>query len=139
MGAEKGKLIVGVPFYGRTFTLSSNNHSLNAEIKGPGDAGPYTQARGTLAYFEICPLVKSENWTREFDSTGKVPYAYKGEQWVGYEDEESVAVKMNYIRRNGLGGTVVWTIDMDDFKGLCGEKYPLLEVINNKLRGQPFD
>lgn len=34
----------------------------------------------------------------------------------------------------GLGGAMLWSIETDDFKGICGEKYPLLKTLNNVLR-----
>lgn len=49
-------------------------------------------------------------WTRVFEQTQKVPYAYSGNgQWVGYDDKESVAIKINYIKANNLGGGMIWS------------------------------
>lgn len=138
-GSFKHKLIVGVPFYGRSYTLGSrDNHALRAGVKkwiGGGQPGPYTNESGILAYYEICPDVKSRNWTSEFDNIGKVPYAFFEDQWIGYEDERSMAIKMDYIREQGFGGAMIWAIDMDDFRGVCGRKNGLLEIMNEKLDG----
>ncbi|GIX75823.1 endochitinase [Caerostris extrusa] len=138
-GAPKHKLVVGVPFYGRTYTLGSKeNNGLRAGIKkwmDGGLPGPYTNASGFLAYYEICPHVNSGAWTKKYDDIGKCPYAYYDDQWIGYEDEDSIGIKMDYIREQGFGGAMIWAIDMDDFNGVCGRKNALLEVMNEKLRG----
>nr|KAG5695817.1 hypothetical protein BaRGS_013415 [Batillaria attramentaria] len=43
--------------------------------------------------------------------------------------------EVEYVMENGLGGVSVFSIDMDDFNGLCGEKNPLLNTIHNSLNG----
>ncbi len=39
----------------------------------------------------------SEGWTRKYDDESKSPYIYKDDQWVGYDDVESLAVKVRAI------------------------------------------
>jgi chitinase len=56
-GCSPNKLVVGVPFYGRTYVLGSpDNNDLGAPIvkwENGGEPGPYTQARGFQAYYEV--------------------------------------------------------------------------------------
>nr|XP_027210091.1 endochitinase-like [Penaeus vannamei] len=121
-GCPRDKLVLGVPFYGRSFTLSDPSlHGLHAPITGTGNPGPILGDPTVLVYFEICTnLMNDPEWTREWDNEGLVPYAYKGDQWIGYEDTESLKIKMDYIRENGYLGAMNWAIDDDDFKGWCG-------------------
>lgn len=35
----------------------------------------------------------------------------------------------------GLGGIMMWSVETDDFRGICGDKYPLLRSINRVLKG----
>ncbi|XP_069163543.1 endochitinase [Procambarus clarkii] len=139
MGCPKDKLVVGVPFYGRTYTLGSkDNHGLRAPIKkfeGGGLPGPFTGAKGFLAFYEICPLVNepSSGWVKDYDDVGKCPYAYKDTQWVGYEDADSLKIKMEFIISNGYAGAMTWAIDMDDFNGFCGTVNPLINVLHTYM------
>lgn len=42
---------------------------------------------------------------------------------------------MEWLKENGFGGIMVWSIDMDDFSGKCGNgKYPLLHALNDELK-----
>ncbi|XP_026571412.1 chitinase-3-like protein 1 [Pseudonaja textilis] len=132
-GAPDGKIIMGIPTYGRTFTLSSAQTGVGAPASGPGLAGTFTKIAGTLAYYEVCSF--NHGATKEKIEEQDVPYSYKGNQWVGYEDETSVQIKVQYAKNNNLGGVMVWSLDQDDFSGtFCKNgNYPLLAAIKNEL------
>lgn len=132
------KLILGIPYYGRSFTLQNKNErSFGSACAGEGQPGESTRESGFLSYgFEICKYLKSQNWTRAWSREHQVPYAYKQSQWVGYDDEESIKVKVNYVTKYCLGGAMVWSIDLDDFKGFCADKpYPLTRTVLSQLKG----
>lgn len=68
------------------------------------------------------------------------PYAYKGNQWVSYDDKNMLRKKSQLVRSLGLGGGMVWALDLDDFKNRCDEGYhPLLSEIQRVLRDPPRD
>ncbi|XP_068213363.1 endochitinase-like [Palaemon carinicauda] len=139
-GCPRSKLVVGTPFYARTYTLSSpQNHEIHAGIKqwiGGGNPGPYTEAYGTLAYFEVCKMMLDDKaWVPEYDSLGLVPYTYKDDQWAGYEDIDSLQIKMDYIKEMGLLGAMTWAIDQDDWHNWCGlGANPMMNVMFNGLK-----
>jgi hypothetical protein len=96
------------------------------------------------AYFEICEKLKDNSWKYVWNDQQEVPYAYSNEvftapsaplEWVGFDDVRSIEVKVKYIMNKGLGGAMLWALDMDDFTGdFCNQgKYPLLTTVNHHL------
>ncbi|XP_012872936.1 PREDICTED: chitotriosidase-1 [Dipodomys ordii] len=129
-GTPASKLILGMPTYGRSFTLASSDTSVGAPITGPGAAGPFTKDKGILAYYEVC------SWkTIQRIKDQKVPYAFQDKQWVGFDDVESFKAKVNYLKQKGLGGAMVWSLDLDDFSGsFCNQgRYPLIQTLRQEL------
>ncbi len=62
------------------------------------------------------------------------PYAVRGTQWFGYDDPESARVKAAYARTRGLAGVMVWAVDTDDFRGVCGQgKSPIAAAVQKGL------
>lgn len=113
-GCPREKLILGIPTYGRTFTLANvANNDVGAFAIGPGSIGSFVPEAGFLPFNEIC--YNAGGWTRTWESQQKVPYAVKNDQWVGYEDLESLTIKLNYILANDLGGAMFWSLETDDF------------------------
>lgn len=43
---------------------------------------------------------------------------------------------MAFVNKLGLGGVSVWAADLDDFKGICNVKYPLLSSIKKYFGGK---
>nr|ABH07674.1 gut-specific chitinase [Apriona germarii]ABH07675.1 gut-specific chitinase [Apriona germarii] len=132
-GADPTKVNLGVGTYGRSFTLADeDNAELYAPVLGGGKAGPYTRQEGVLGYNEICEL--HSDWDYIWDDEQQVPHRVSGDQWVGYDDEKSLALKVEYAKEMGLGGMMVWAFDTDDFRGICGNgPYPLLNTIKKTL------
>ena len=59
---------------------------------------------------------------------------FQGNQWIGYDTAASIKRKMNYVKSKKLGGAMIWAIDLDDYLGSCGSKWPLLSTMNHELR-----
>ncbi|XP_032898115.1 chitinase-3-like protein 2 [Amblyraja radiata] len=138
-GAPRDKLLVGIATYGRSFKLAStSNNQLGAATAGGAPAAPITKTTGFMAYYEvikcICDLL--EGGERHWIEDQKVPYAVKGDVWVGYDDKQSVISKIEWVRQQKFAGAFVWTIDFDDVKNHCKQgSHPLVQTIRREFLG----
>lgn len=89
-----------------------------------------------IPFFQICSNINKKGWLVVRDKKQRIgPYAYLRDQWVSFDDIAMIRHKSEYIRNMGLGGGMIWALDLDDFKNICGcENYPLLRTINRVLR-----
>jgi chitinase len=136
-GAPLEKLIIGMPVYGRTFNLADPaKFDVGAEATGGGEAGRYTGEAGFLSYYEICDFLHQSNTTLVWDNEQQVPFAYRDDQWVGFDDERSLRTKVAWLKAEGFGGIMIWSVDLDDFRGYCGTgKFPLTKAMVKELEG----
>ncbi|XP_039271473.2 chitinase-3-like protein 1 isoform X1 [Styela clava] len=136
-GCPKEKLVMGIPTYGRSFKLADKSQTgYGSRALGAGNKGKYTREDGFLAYYEICNLVDDDT-ELIWDDHAQAPYIVVGDQWIGFDDEESAKKKVEYLNKKGLAGAMIWALDLDDFDGkLCSgdnRKYPLSNAIKEEL------
>ncbi|XP_003585862.1 oviduct-specific glycoprotein-like isoform X2 [Bos taurus] len=139
LGVPPEKLLMGLPTYGHTFhLLKASQNELRAQAVGPASPGKYTKQAGFLAYYEICSFIEGMNKCWIDDQY--VPYAFKGKEWVGYDDAISFSYKAFFIKREHFGGAMVWTLDLDDVTGaFCGTgPFPLVYTLNYLLVKDEF-
>lgn len=159
-GASASKLVLGVPFYGRTFVTESVGGEMGDPASDVGFQGPFTKENGFIGYNELCALLadNQSGWTSSFDTATRQGIARRRDdvanetRVVTYDSLRSMAVKARYAVRKGLAGTMVWSVDTDDFHGDClGESdvfvdfagvgkslrtstnYPLLRTLNEAI------
>ncbi|XP_032237466.2 chitinase-3-like protein 1 [Nematostella vectensis] len=133
-GMPANKIVLGLATYGRAFGLSSpaTNGLDSARDYQYTPKGKYTVAEGFLAYYEIC----KRGLTVVHKNKANAPYGYKGKDWIGFDDPNSLVYKIdNVVKKNQLRGVMFWAIDLDDFSGEhCGQgKYPLISAVKNYL------
>uniref|UniRef100_A0A671UYP1 chitinase n=1 Tax=Sparus aurata TaxID=8175 RepID=A0A671UYP1_SPAAU len=104
-GAPSQKLNLGLATYGRAFTLSSASSNVGASASGAYNLMTCT----TCLYLE--------DVTIQLIPDQKVPYATTENQWVGFDNKDSLDVKVSYLKTNNFGGASVWSMDVDDFSG----------------------
>jgi chitinase len=109
-GVPAEKIVLGIPFYGRSWRGASGN-GLFQSAEGPamGQDEP-----GFMSYTEIAqgPLL---TFQRYWEEDAKVPWLHEMESgvFISYEDAESIAWKVRYIREQGLGGAMFWELGLD--------------------------
>ncbi|KAF4021489.1 hypothetical protein G4228_013407 [Cervus hanglu yarkandensis] len=86
----------------------------------------------------ICSFIEGMN--KRWIDDQYVPYAFKGKEWVGYDDAISFSYKAFFIKREHFGGAMVWTLDLDDVTGaFCGTgPFPLVYTLNYLLVKDEF-
>jgi chitinase len=107
------KLVLGVPFYGKTF---NNCSGFNTSFS----------FSSTPFYYDIVNLT---GWTRYWDNIAQVPYLSNGSSVITYDDSMSIALKCQYARTKGMAGIMIWELSQD----VVGQKQPLLDVIWNQV------
>ncbi|XP_064489692.1 chitinase-3-like protein 1 [Ornithodoros turicata] len=128
------KVCFPLPIGGRSYTLANaTQQGVNSEVSGPGLPGPYTETPGLLAYYEIC----SRNWTTEVHETFE-SYTAEGNQWVGFLDVANIEkILWMVIWKHRSSCISIWDVSLDDFRGVCGERYPLSKAVAGwKVRNQ---
>jgi len=79
LGARPEKTVLGVPFYGRAFSLiNPNENNIGDKTKDTSFQGPYTREDGFLGYNEIClqqiqDSGLSQTWTVNWDQYYQAP------------------------------------------------------------------
>ncbi|XP_035826008.1 probable chitinase 10 [Aplysia californica] len=109
-------------------------YPVGSKVKEAGRPGRLRRLNGQLSYAEICEYM-SAGGIKSFDDVQRVPYLVYGDQWVGFEDEQSVEEKVRYAVSKNLGGVMMWSLDLDDFKGdYCNKgPHPLLTSISDTV------
>jgi len=112
-GVPANKLVLGLATYGRTWTLTdSTKHGPKAPASGDGNQGSCTAQPGFLSYYEIQTFLAA-GATEVYDDTSKSAYAYKDNQWVCYDNAQSMDQKLSYIKTKDLRGGMIWSMDLD--------------------------
>jgi chitinase len=101
-GVPPGKLVLGVPFYGKSWTqVPDQNHGLFQ----PGKEAPNTY----LPYSAMTNLQNS-GYIRYWDASASAPYLYNHDTqtFISYDDPESLNKKCEYVIDRKLAGVMFW-------------------------------
>ncbi|KAF7596873.1 hypothetical protein BBP40_011918 [Aspergillus hancockii] len=114
-GVSPSKLVLGTAFYGRSYKLAEPGCTKpGCTFSGPGDQGPCSKNTGYLSYKEIKDIINA-GAKPTLDQAGAMQYLTWGQNnWVAYDDAQTIKMKVDYANQKGLKGVMSWAIDLDD-------------------------
>ncbi|OCL06227.1 glycoside hydrolase family 18 protein, partial [Glonium stellatum] len=118
-GVTPGKVVMGMGWYGRSFTLtdsSCNTPNGICKFSGGANSGPCSDASGILDNQEINDIISKNNLNPTWDKTAAVKWISWGNQWVSYDDADTFQQKRDFANSRCLGGAMVWAMDQIDQK-----------------------
>jgi chitinase len=108
-GVPSDKIVLGVPFYGRYFTVTSDANG--------GLYQPYTST-GLVDYKTLVgpDWIGNSDFHEGWDPIVQSPYLWNPttKTWVSFEDARSIGVRSRFARDNGLAGMMMWEVGLDD-------------------------
>lgn len=115
---EPPKINFGLAYYGRGYTLADPKcNQLGCLFTGPSLPGPCTNFAGVLSLAEIKGYIIDKGLTPETLQAPMMKQITWGDQWICYDDEETVAMKKKWASGLCFGGTMVWSVDFNSGPG----------------------
>jgi chitinase len=107
LGVPAGKVLLGIGFYGRGWTgVTQDAAGGSASGLAPGTYEPGIEDYKVLK--TRCPARRS---------VGGTGYGHCGSEWWSYDTPRTIAAKMAYVKRQGLGGAFFWELSGDTADG----------------------
>jgi chitinase len=109
------KVVLGLAFYSRSFTLTDSSCSEpGCRISSGGNPGKCSSTTGVLLNPEINDIIKE----RKLVVKSYAKEAYKAvswdNQWVSFDDTATWRIKSNLARSQCVSSVMVWAISQDD-------------------------
>eukprot|EP00047_Mylnosiga_fluctuans_P017780 m.64347 g.64347 ORF g.64347 m.64347 type:complete len:446 (+) comp7252_c0_seq3:324-1661(+) len=117
-GIRLGWIVVSVPAFGVGYTLAGpSDWGVGSPVDGPSAPGPVSGRPGYLSFAEIQAIAKNQSYESvvyEDSPAGSAYRRFGKNQWVGYDTPRTAARKADYVRKTGLAGIMIQSLDQDD-------------------------
>ncbi|KAK8075259.1 glycoside hydrolase superfamily, partial [Apiospora hydei] len=117
-GLDPAKINFGLAWYGRGYTLQDPScDQLECPFAGPNAPAECTNAEGVMSLTEIKQLIRQRNLTPRLNAESMMKELVWDGQWLGYDDEETHALKRRFANNLCFGGTMAWSVDFNSGAG----------------------
>lgn len=119
-GVPADQLVLGLPFYGRSW--GGCNEETNGEMVDNGGYQPCSGAGGGNAEPGVYDygyiqenFIDKGGYKRYWNDEARVPYLYNEEKGeiISYDDPHSLYEKAEFIKNQGLAGGMIWELSQD--------------------------
>ena len=121
-GVPAEKIVIGAAFYSHWFQgVEDDGDGYLATAEVAGTHGPdYDQIMNDY--------IGKNGYERYWDDVAKAPWIYNGENFITYDDEESLDHKIQYVKDQGLLGIMYWEYG-------CAIEHSLTQVMRKQIDG----
>ncbi|KFY13881.1 hypothetical protein V492_03004 [Pseudogymnoascus sp. VKM F-4246] len=107
------KINFGLAYYGRGYTLADPTtcKELGCTFTGPSNAAECTKEKGVMSLTEIQKMIETEGVTPTLLGPQMMKSIQWADQWIGYDDDETFAMKKAWADDYCFGGTMAWSVD----------------------------
>ena len=115
---DPAKINLGLAYYGRGYTLSNRScNYMGCPFNGPSKPAPCTNFEGVMSHREIKQLIQDKNLKPALIEEAQIKQLTWDDQWIGYDDHETLAAKVRFADSLCMGGHMIWSIDFDSGPG----------------------
>lgn len=106
-GVPKEKIVIGAAFYSRMWKdVPAVDKGYNKVAESIGDYGP---GYDELVDRYIGPEGEGINgYKRYWDESAQAPWLFNGDEFITYDDPQSIRAKVQYLKEEGLLGIMSW-------------------------------
>ncbi|KAJ2825492.1 hypothetical protein IWW50_002821 [Coemansia erecta] len=122
------KMVAGLAFYGHSSVVSTDmtTNTTNQYVSISNHTsleGPVSEISGTWTWRDLRdsagalsdPTTARSGWVRTWDRYTMTPWVFRKSDnlYVGYDDKDSLAIKIDYSLQKGLAGVMLWEVGYD--------------------------
>jgi chitinase len=112
-GLDPAKLNLGLAYYARGYTVAvSDCNAIGCDWVSTSRPAPCTNFGGVMSLEEIERMVSEQNISPRLLASDMMMQLTFGNQWIGYDNLDTIRMKKRWASQRCFGGTMVWSVDM---------------------------